>query len=253
MEISKITISSEYWDKEDLAEVKSVFNQKVESRKIERWAQESLDPALVITISWIGKEIISGILNALGDDIWKNLKHKISRKVSEREYPGLTLSFQNGDSKLEFELKSKDPKIIERGFDTIDKMLKTINNTGTRIYFVFDNTTEEWKQVEERKFVKIISGVCIGSGTPIIKDGKTFILRDEDLPIIAKMNEGLPFTFGHDGKIIGKVTKTWVEGNLVKFEAGIFDGLSEEEMKKLDEMQGVSMGFTRPEDDEPSV
>ena len=70
--------------------------------------------------------------------------------------------------------------------------------------------------------VKTISGVCAGSGTPIVKNGKIFVLKDEDLSLVARMNEGMPFTLGHDGKIIGKVTKTWVEGNLVKFEAGIF-------------------------------
>ena len=248
MEIFKVAIASEYWDEEDIDEISRVFLQKIERRKIERWAQAALDPALVITIIWIGKEVISGILNALGQDIWQSLKQKISKKVSDKNYPGLTISFQNGASKVEFDLRSNDPKIIERGFDTIDEALKTINNTSDRINLSFDKTKQKWEKLEERKIVRTISGVIAGSGTPIVKDGKTFVLRDEDLPHIAKMNEGLPFTLGHDGKIIGKVTKTWVEESLVKFEAGIFEGLSEKEMKEVDKFKGVSMGFTRRED-----
>ncbi|MGI0088358.1 MAG: hypothetical protein ACREBI_10455 [Nitrosotalea sp.] len=249
MEIVKITLASEYWNEEDIDEIREIFHQDIERRKVERWAQESLDPALVIIFAWIGKEIVSGILNKIGEDTWNRLKEKIVGKVSDKKYPGLTLSFKNGNGIIEFDLRSRDSKIIEKGFDTIKKALETINNPNEKIYFNFDIATQNWKKIEERKFVKIVTGVCAGSGVPIVKDGKTFVLRDEDLPLIAKMNEGLPLTLGHEGKIIGKITKTWVEGNFVKFEAGIFEGLSKEEMDELDEIKGVSMGFTRPEDE----
>ena len=54
---------------------------------------------------------------------------------------------------------------------------------------------------------------------------------------------------GHDDKIIGKIIKTQVDGKVVRFEAGIFEGLSDDEMKRLDEEKlGNSMGFTRPEE-----
>ena len=154
VEISKITIASEYWGNEDLDEISDVFHQKIERRKIERWAQEALDPALVITIIWIGREIISGILNTLGEDIWQSLKQKISKKVVDKNYPGLMVSFENGDSKVEFDLRSNDPKIIELGFDTVNEALRTINNTSGRINFSFDKTKKKWEKLEERTIVK---------------------------------------------------------------------------------------------------
>ena len=243
-----VTISSEYWDASDIVEISDIFPQPVEQRKIERWAVESLDPVLLITFLWIGKDIATGFLNSIGQSIWEQLKIKISKKVEEKEYPGLTMSFKSGDSRIDFELKTKDPEIIKKGFDTIDVALKTIQNSNEKIIFNFDETEEEWKKIEDRDFVKTITGVCAGSGVPIVKDGKTFVLKDEDLLHIAKMNLGIPFTLGHDGKVIGKVTKTWVDGTLVKFEAGIYAGLSDEEMKQIEDMKGVSMGFTRPEE-----
>ena len=248
MQKINITISSEYWDKSDIIEISNVFSQSVEQRKIERWATESLDPALLITFVWIGKEIATGFLNSIGQSIWEQLKIKISKKVEEKEYPGLTMSFKSGDSEVDFELKTKDPEIIKKGFDTIDSALKTIQNSNEKIIFNFNEAEEKWEKNEDREFVKTITGVCVASGVPIVKDGKTFVLKDEDLPHIAKMNLGIPFTLGHDGKVDGKITKTWIDGTLVKFEAGIYAGLSDEEMKQLDGVKGISMGFTRPED-----
>lgn len=43
--------------------------------------------------------------------------------------------------------------------------------------------------------MKTVSGICAGSDVPIEKNGKTFYLKDEDLPKIAKINEGIPFTW----------------------------------------------------------
>jgi len=248
MEEINITISSEYWEKSDVKDISEIFPQSVEIRKIERWAADILDPVLLITFVWIGKEIVSGFLNSIGSSVWEQLRLKISKKIEEKSYPGLTMSFKSGDSQIEFELKTKDPELIKKGFDTINSALETVRESSEKEFFVFDETKKTWTKVEEKKFVKTITGVCAGSGVPIVKDGKTFVLKDKDLPHIAEMNLGIPFTLGHDGKIIGKVTKTWVDEKLVKFEAGIFEGLSDEEMKQVENMKGISMGFTRPED-----
>lgn len=253
--ISKIVVATEFWDTDEENEIVEIFSDKftTEKQKVERFeAGELLDPILWIVVTWIGKEIAIGFLNSIGSDIWNSLKQKISKKASDKKYPGVRFSIKKTDQKITLDLRTDNPKLIEKGMDTFQKALELVDKQEEKIELFFDTSTEEWVKEAKRKIVKRVEGICAAANSPVTKGGKTIMFRKEDLPKIAESYEGTPLVIGHTGRPIGIITRTWVDDNLVRFEAGIFEGLTEDQEKDLKNMKGVSMEFSHSEIEENS-
>ena len=258
-DVDKITISSEHWEDDDIKEIVEMFTEKfpTETKDIARWEAEELAPVLWLGIGWIGGKIAEGFLNALGSDIWMSFKEKLLQKNSEKNYSEVRLMVEGKNQKITFDLKASDNESFKKGLDSLDEVIKKINPDELRQDYHFDVENSIWVKESTGKIVKTISGVSIAADVPFEKNGRTIMLRKEDLPEYASQQEGLPLTLGHGGRVIGIITKAWVDDNKVKFEAGIFEGLSEEEEKQLNESTGVSVesshsGFKEYRQDENS-
>jgi len=243
--ISRVSIATEFWDENEEDEIIEIFSSfPTEKRKVERWeAGVALDPALWIVFSFVGGSIVTGFLNAVGSNIWTSLKEKISKKASDKKYPGVRFSIENSEQKVSLDLRTNDPKLIEKGMNTIQTALELVNEKENRSELYFDLNAEEWKIEPKRKIVKTINGICASANSPVEKEGKKIIFRKEDLQNIADRQVGIPVSINHEGRPVGVVTKAWVDGDLVRFEAGIFEGLSKEQEETLSEVNGVSMEF----------
>ena len=245
-DITKITIANEYWDERDVNEISELFSDKfsVVKKEIGRWEAEELAPVLWLGFVWVGQNIAAGFLNALGSDLWNSLKDKLAKKQSEKNYSEFRFSIEGSNQKISLDMNTNNPELLKRGLDTVDRALQQIDPSEVRQDFHFDNEKQEWIKEGSKKIVKTITGVSIAAEVPFEKNGKTIRLRKEDLPDIATRQVGLPLTLGHGGRSIGVITKAWVDDNKVKFEAGIFDGLTEDEQKELDKTHGISMEFS---------
>ena len=245
-DITKITFANEYWDKDDVDEILDIFSGKlpIEKKEIGRWEAEELAPVLWIGFTWVGQNIAAGFLNSLGSDLWNSLKDKLIKKQSEKNYSEFRFSIEGSNQKISLDMNTNNPELLKRGLDTVDHALQQINPNEARQDFHFDNEKQEWIKEGSKKIVQTMTGVSIAAEIPFEKNGKTIRLRKEDLPNIAASQVGLPLTLGHGGRSIGVITKAWVDDNKVKFEAGIFEGLTEDEQKELEKTNGVSMEFS---------
>lgn len=244
-DISEIALATEYVADGDVSEIENILSSKFSIKKetVQRWEAGALDPALQIIFYWIGKDIVSRFLNSVGNDIWTRLKQKISKQVSEKKYPGLRFSIENKNQKITLDLRTDDPKLIEKAMDSMQSALDLVEKQEERTELYFDTKTAEWVKMSKKKIVKTIKGICAAANVPIEKAGKTMMLRTEDLPSIAAKQVGLPISIEHKGRPVGVVTKAWVDGDVVRFEGGIFDELSKDEETALETMKGVSMEF----------
>ena len=245
-DISGIVLATEYVNDGDVSEIENIFSSKFSIKKetVQRWeAGELLGPTLWIIFYWVGREIVSGFLNSVGNDIWNQLKQKISKQVSEKKYPGVRFSIEYKNQKITLDLRTDDPKLIEKGMDSMQSALDLVEKQEERAELYFDTKTAEWVKISKKNIVKTIEGICAAANVPIEKGSKTMMLRTEDLPEIAEKQVGLPISIEHKGRPVGVVTKAWVDGDVVRFEGGIFEGLSNEEEKALETMKGVSMEF----------
>jgi len=154
----KITIGTDGWEDKEVDEIIEIFgnDKKITREKLHQF-DFGLTLAIVIGITF-GGAILGGIGNAIGKDIWEKLKSKFSKRAEEKKHSALSFQFKNEKSSAQFNLKTENPKIIEKALDTIEDALKEINE-GEKSSFYFESKTEHWVKIEKGKFIKTFTGI----------------------------------------------------------------------------------------------
>ena len=246
MQIKNIEIATEGWDEKDIENICSAFpsSLNVERKKLSQFAA-GIDLAILFVVI-VGGKIFGGFLESIGSDAWSNIKNKLSNRATEGKNSQISFEFRTDISIAKLNLKTEDPALIERAFETMDNALGQIKDNEVSPMLYFDNNQKIWVKVHERKFSKTISGI-MASTIPIKKGDEIVQFNISQLKEIASQIVNSPFTLGHGGKQIGRVTRSWIDGNELWYEVGIYEGLTPDDEKKLDNVfqtGGVSMGFS---------
>ena len=246
MEIKSVKISTDGWEESDIEEICTAFppSTKIEQKNLTQLLS-GLEIAIIIGIV-IGGKVTDGFFGAIGGDIWDKLKNKFSKDANEKKYSTIGLEVTNGTSTAKFNLKTKDPVAIERAFDTIDDILTQVKTNEIKSQYHFDDKNKNWIKIEDRKFAKRVEGIV--ASTELVKKGDKIIqFTVPELEKFASQMIDSPLTLEHGGKQIGKITKAWVEDEKLKYEAGIYEGITEEDEEKLNDIissgGGPSIGF----------
>lgn len=251
MDIKKVIISTEGWDEEEINDLCDIFSTEttIERKKIAQFVS-GVEIAIFIAIA-IGSGTLAGFSGSIGADIWKKLKGKFSGRIRENKNSSISLKLTDDMKTISFNLKTEDSTLVEKAFDTIDKMLKG-SERDTNQKFHFDEKKEQWIKIEESKFSKTVTGVA-ASTTPVKKGKKTYQIPLEVLKKSAHTLVNTPITLGHGGKEIGKITKAWVEDEKLYYEGGIYETASPEDVAAFERIiqngGGVSIGMTFPDDE----
>lgn len=173
------------------------------------------------------------------------LRQNSHREQKENKHSSIGFEISNGTSTTRLSLKTEDPDLIERAFETIDTVFGQVNDSETKSQFYFDNQKEKWVKVIDRQFVRKVKGIA-ASTTPVKKGNRIIKLTTDELENLASQMQDTPLTLGHGGKQIGKITRAWVEDDKLMYEGGIYEGLTKEENDRIDQITksgGVSIGF----------
>ena len=237
-----LIVASEFWEKEDVNEFVEIFDSSyhIHTKKVERLSLDGGDPILWLAFTF-GGGVLSGFGQAIGQEIWEQFKKKFVKRVEEKP-SSLRVVVDAKEQKAELNLFSTNPDVVKRALDSVDETVSTMMQKEKNIYLTYDEQEGRWKGVEERKFVKTFTGI-MGSKNRIVKNGVTIQLTDKDLQQIAEKAAGTVINLNHTNVIIGKVIRGWVDGDFVKFEAGIFEGLPKDVMESIEQAGGVSMEF----------
>jgi len=173
--------------------------------------------------------------------MWETAIHKISNKISKKNYPNLTIMFIDSQDKRVFNIQSTSEETIKKSLNSIKEVITHTTLDGKQEFFYFNNNTKKWEKLEQKKIGETMEGVITGSDQPIVKDGKIYTIPDQLLPEIAEQHKGMPFHLGHNGPLIGFVLDSWVDGKQVMVKIGIFEDIPEEQKEKCKKMKGFSM------------
>jgi len=244
MEIKFIKIATDNWEEQDIDEIFNIFPSDV---KIERknLAQFQADMVQGIVIGVIISGVLTGFLNAVGSDTWGGLKKIFSQRARENKHSSIGFEISNENSTTRLSLKTEDPDLIKRAFETVDTALGQINNVEVKSQFHFENDKKIWIKIMDRQFARKVHGIA-ATTTPVNKGDTTVQLTTDELKNLASQMQDMPLTLGHGGKQVGKITKAWVKDDKLMFEGGIYEGLTQEENDAVDRMivsGGVSIGF----------
>jgi hypothetical protein len=244
---NKIYIETDGWEENEIDEIANILDSSGEITKRELKQFELVTAVAIIIGITFGVSFLKGFGDEMGRDVWKTLKTKFVERTKEKKNSTIGFKFQNNNSKVKFNVKTDDPELIDKAFTTIEDKLKEINEKEKDSSFFFDNEKREWVKIEKTNFSQKYSGIAASTG--LIKQGeKSTHFTIEDLNEYAKKMIGTPLTIGHGGKQIGEITKAWVEDEKLMYEAGMYDGTSEEDRKKVEEIiksgGAVSISFS---------
>ncbi len=243
----KITIHSEGWSETELEEIENIFESHDVKRRSLAQFDAGISVGIIIIVSMFGGAILSGIGNSIGKDIWDKLKSKFSTRAKNNKHSTIGFVFKNGEQKVQLNIKTENPEIIEKAFSIVDKTLEKIIPNEKNISLYFDPKTETWSKIEDKKFMRKFSHAV--ANTDVVEQGdKKYRFTKESLENGAKTSVGLPVTLGHGGKQIGEVTKSWMNSDVLMHEIGIYEGTSDEDLKELERIissgGGLSMGVS---------
>lgn len=244
MEIKLVKIATDGWEKGDIDKICNMFPStiNIETKNLAQFQAEIVDG---IVIGIIIGGVMTGFLNAIGADAWSSLKKIFIQRAKENKHSSIGFEISNETLSTRLSLKTEDPSLIDRAFETIDNALEQVSNTEVKSQFHFDNDKKIWIKILDRKFTRTVKGIA-ASTTPIKKGDRTIKLTVDELKKLALQMQDNPLTLGHGGKQVGKITRAWVEDDKLMFEGGIYDGLTKEESDGIDEIiksGGVSIGF----------
>jgi hypothetical protein len=244
MEIKNIKIATDGWEKVDIDKIRDMFPStiNIETKNLAQFQAEIVHG---IVIGIIIGGVMTGFLNAIGADAWNSLKKIFIQRAKENKHSSIGFEISNETSTTRLSLKTEDPSIINRAFETIDNALEQVSSTEVKSQFHFDNDKKIWIKIVDREFARKVNGIA-ATTTPVKKGDRTIKLTVDELKKLALQMTDNPLTLGHGGKQVGKITRAWVEDDKLMFEGGIYDGLTKEESDKMDEIiksGGISISF----------
>lgn len=245
---NKIHIETDGWEENEINEIVEILNSSREVTKRElKQFDGGISIAIYIIVGIVGVAVLKGFGDAIGKDAWEKLKSIFVKRSKEKKNSTIGLKVQNEKYKAQFNIKTEDPELIDRAFTTIEKTFKEIGENDENTKFFFDNGKKEWVQIKRTEIIQRYSGIAASTG--LVKQGEKITdFTLEDLNEHAKKMVGTPLTIGHGGKQIGEITKAWVDEEKLMFEAGVYEGTSEEDMKKMEEIiksgGAVSISFS---------
>ena len=243
--MTKIIIATEGWTKEEINDLTQIFPKEFPIIQ-KNLAQFVSDVEVGIVITFIVSGVVGGLSGKIGSDIWDKLKEKFSQKSKEDKNTSIGLEIIDGEKVRKLSLKTENPDLIQKAFDTISEVLKNDKNEK-EVKHHFDEEKMSWIKVEESEFIKTVTGV--GATTkPVKKGNKIYQMSLETLQKYAHTFVGKPITIGHGGKEIGKITKSWVEDDKLYYEGGIYKTASQEDILKFENIVknggGVSIAYS---------
>lgn len=246
-----LTVASEFWEEQKVHDIVHIFSGSyhIHTKKVERLSLQVDDPILWLVVS-LGGAVITGIGKAIGEDIWKEFKKRFIEHTQDKP-SSLRVMIDSNARKVEFNLGASNPEVVKLALESVDKAVESLlSKDNASIYLNFDEEKSSWKQVNEDKFAKIYTGI-MATKNKIVKNGITIQLNENDFQQIIKNATGSYVNLNHSSLTIGKVIRAWIDGDVVKFEVGIFQGLPKDVMDRIDEAHGVSMEFFHNPKDPP--
>ena len=114
--------------------------------------------------------IAGGVGAAIGKDIWEKLKSKFVKRSEEKKHSAISFQFKNEENVVNLNLKSENPKLIEKAFDTIELALQKVNPNDHKSSYFFDNEKESWIITKKGKYIEKVKGIAASTG--LIKQGE---------------------------------------------------------------------------------
>ena len=203
---------------------------------------------LLIILTLMGKEIVLGIGNSIGRDIWEKLKKKLSTKNNSN----IQVIIRNDSKSIQLTIPATESSTILIAFDSAENAIQQTSTNTTSIKLFFDTKTQKWIEIKKRPIARKITSPVMDTN-PIKTRNREYKFPKTVLEQLASKMIGKPVTLGHGGKQIGEITNAWVEGETLYHELGIYEGLSDEDSSTLEDILrsggGVSMGITGQTDE----
>jgi hypothetical protein len=238
-----VTFASEYWQLEDYNELISVFDEKlqIKNKEMARWAAELTDPAIMIFFTVLAKPFLDTAIKFLTSELFEKFTDKLSKKMKDKKYPHVILSFHDEHRGIVFEMTSTNDETISKSLKEIKEILTHTPLRNDKEYFYYNTDKEFWEQLINKSVDEFYYATIAGL-KPFEKDGKTIQLTRKDLENIARNQNGMPVLKGHHSKPVGIVLDAWIEKDEVKTKVGIFSDVSKEDRKEMKKWKGFSLG-----------
>jgi len=238
-----VALASEYWELEDYNELISVFDEKlqIENKEMARWAAELTDPVIMVIFNVLAKPFLDTAINFLTSRLFEKFTDKLSKKMSDKKYPHVVLSFHDENRDIVFEMTSTNDETIAKSLKEIKEILTHTPVRNDREYFYYNTDKEFWEQLINKPVDEFYYATIAGL-KPFEKDGKTIQLTRENLEQIARRQTGMPVLKGHHGKPVGIVLDVWIEKDEVKTKVGVFSDVSKEDREEMKKWKGFSLG-----------
>ena len=234
-------IAHDNYSIEEINEIEQILRpHNVTKRSLAQFSLETPE-AIIITIIF-GNMVIAGIGNSIGHDIWEKLKLKFSDKNKPKDST-IGVHLQSNTQQIRLSIVIKDSQTTKIAFDTADSAIQKIEPDVTSITLFFDPQTQQWQHIKKQNFIQKMS-TPVASTNGINKKNHKFTFTKKSLENNAQASMGLPVTLGHGGKQIGEVTKAWVDDEILYYEIGIYDGVSANDIKKMEKILRSGGGFS---------
>lgn len=93
----------------------------VDERGLVRESAEELPAVLIIYIGFVSAAIAGGFFSAMGSDLYRIAKEKITAVLGKKKNPTLKFEMTYGDTKISAVAETSDCEELRKVFDTIDK------------------------------------------------------------------------------------------------------------------------------------
>ena len=237
----------------EIAQIVKSDNIKIKPLIQLEFEASALTIIITIILTKLADSIITGIGNSIGQDIWKKLKVWLSSKNRSKEF-AIGLILQTNTQKIQLNIKGNDPKTIEKALDTVDNAIQKIKPNEANISFFFDSKTQQWDYIRKQGFKRLMT-FRVADTNILTQKNRQLSFTKESLEESVKHNIGLPVTLEHGGKQIGEITKAWVDKETLYQEIGIYNDVTTDDEKQMEEILqsggGISIGFTYNQSNNP--
>jgi hypothetical protein len=142
---NNIHIATDGWEENEINEIVEALNSSREVTKRElKQFDGGISIAIIIIVVVVGTAALKGFGDAIGKDAWGKLKTIFVKRTKEGKNTTIGFKIQNEKNKVEFNIKTENPELIDRAFTTIENTFKGIRENDQSTKFFFDNGKKEW-------------------------------------------------------------------------------------------------------------